>query len=177
MHSFHHPIEYQKLKMLVMVCRMNYIKYHFLAKLEVSKSMIILSLILQSLLQKMFVALQKTTVWLLSESIHHVSNHLWMTNGVASSNLSTYVHRVDIWYSYHYSPHAFKKSFFLCASLTTKRRIAIFNWSFKTSKYLNLSWNEFKVLPESWCKLWNLQIFKLDQCFISRSSLTTAIFE
>ncbi|KAI5437148.1 hypothetical protein KIW84_023321 [Lathyrus oleraceus] len=35
----------------------------------------------------------------------------------------------------------------------------------KHLRYLNLSYGQFKTLPESLCKLWNLQILKLDYCF------------
>ncbi|XP_004489884.1 putative disease resistance protein RGA4 [Cicer arietinum] len=35
----------------------------------------------------------------------------------------------------------------------------------KHLRYLNLSWSDFETLPESICKLWNLQILKLDNCY------------
>jgi len=35
----------------------------------------------------------------------------------------------------------------------------------KCLRYLDLSHGEFETLPESICKLWNLQILKLDDCF------------
>lgn len=34
----------------------------------------------------------------------------------------------------------------------------------KYLRYLSLSYDEFKTLPESLCKLWNLHILKLDSC-------------
>ncbi|KAH1161464.1 hypothetical protein GYH30_000368 [Glycine max] len=82
------------------------------------------------------------------ERIHHLSDRRFTWNTKANSiklyqvkSLRTYI--LPDCYGDQLSPHMLK-----CYSL----------------RYLNLSGGDFKTLPESLCKLWNLQILKLDHC-------------
>jgi len=47
----------------------------------------------------------------------------------------------------------------------TLRKVSSSIGHLKSLRYLDLSHGSFKTLPESICKLWNLQILKLDDCF------------
>jgi hypothetical protein len=63
------------------------------------------------------------------------------------------------------SPHVMKCYSLRVLDLERRTRLSSSISCLKYLRYLNLSDGKFKTLPKSICKLWNLQILKLDNCY------------
>jgi Leucine-rich repeat (LRR) protein len=68
-------------------------------------------------------------------------------------------------YVHDYPPNVFKFRSLRVLKLTYIQEISSLISHLKCLRYLDLSNGAFETLPESICKLWNLQILKLDFCY------------
>ncbi|XP_058775060.1 putative disease resistance protein RGA4 [Vicia villosa] len=104
----------------------------------------------------------------LSKRILHLSTYGEKSSGIVSS---VQLHgikslRTLLMHPYHCSASQVLKCYSLRVldfERITELPSLIFR--LKHLRYLNLSYGGFKTLPESLCKLWNLQILKLDYCY------------
>jgi len=62
------------------------------------------------------------------------------------------------------SPHILRCYSLRVLDFERKEKLSSSIGRLKYLRYLNLSWGNFKTLPESLCTLWNSQILKLDSC-------------
>ncbi|KAK2374620.1 putative disease resistance protein RGA3 [Trifolium repens] len=102
-----------------------------------------------------------------SDRIRHLSIYkrksLRDVNSVRLANvksLKTCLKHVD-----QLSPHVLKCYSLRVLDLERRTRLSSSIGCLKYLRYLNLSDGKFKTLPKSICKLWNLQILKLDNCY------------
>ncbi|ESW05124.1 hypothetical protein PHAVU_011G154032 [Phaseolus vulgaris] len=103
----------------------------------------------------------------LSDKIHHVQDHRAAWDVSEESINSMQLHQVKSLRTYigQLYPVVFK-----CYSLrvlwcTAVKEVSNSICDLKHLRYLNLSQGNFKTLPESLGKLWNLHILKLDYCY------------
>eukprot|EP00256_Glycine_max_P045444 XP_006597652.2 LOW QUALITY PROTEIN: disease resistance protein RGA2 [Glycine max] len=114
----------------------------------------------------------RVTTW--SERIHHLSNHRSMWNVYGESINSVPLHLVKSLRTYilpdHYGdqlsplPDVLKCLSLRVLDFVKRETLSSSIGLLKHLRYLNLSGGGFETLPESLCKLWNLQILKLDRC-------------
>ncbi|KAL5100463.1 hypothetical protein RYX36_004790 [Vicia faba] len=103
----------------------------------------------------------------LSKRIHHLATYSWESSRLVSSiqlheiiSLKTLLIRR----SNCSLPHVLKCYSLRVLDFQSMKELPSQIFHLKHLRYLNLSWGKFKTLPESLCKLWNLQILKLDYC-------------
>ncbi|KAK7307199.1 hypothetical protein VNO77_40035 [Canavalia gladiata] len=103
-----------------------------------------------------------------SERIRHLSSYGWklFENGNAPlagvKSLKTFI--MPDHDDYIQQRHLLKYYSLRVLDLERVSKLSSSIGHLKHLRYLNLSWGYFKSLPESLCKLWNLQILKLDYC-------------
>ncbi|KAK7407276.1 hypothetical protein VNO78_09055 [Psophocarpus tetragonolobus] len=112
-------------------------------------------------------------VSILSEKIHHLSDNRRSRSSSEEAN-SIQLHKVKSLRThispYHHKTAKLSTHVLKCYSLRVLHCQPINELSssidhLKHLRYLNLSQGEFTTLPESLCKLWNLHILKLDNCY------------
>ncbi|XP_058776890.1 putative disease resistance protein RGA3 [Vicia villosa] len=103
----------------------------------------------------------------LSKRIHHLSIYSWKSSELVSSiQLHETISLKTLLISqYNYLPPLVLTCYSLrVLDFQSMKELPSWIFRLKHVRYLNLSWGKFKTLPESLCKLRNLQILKLDYC-------------
>ncbi|XP_045813824.1 putative disease resistance protein RGA3 [Trifolium pratense] len=80
-----------------------------------------------------------------------------------TKSLKTYISRVSIDVD-KLSPHLLEYYSLRVLDYMNREKLSSSIGHLRYLRYLNLSFGNFKTLPESLCELWNLQILKLDHC-------------